>query len=556
MELIAGTTPDAVCPLTGEDLERVFEGRPFPLSSCMEKEGIYIIPFRDYSDQVSGFIKVIQDRSAIAASLQSMRFNLSMIGILFVLLVSSLLYFLIEAALRPLPQIFDQTKRISTEIRKGNHLYRASVEETAPDFQAVIHEINVIIKALRVSEAQKQAILDGFPGIIYHVDRKGRILWANRTVREFCPDMTGKNCFTDFSRESMIACQRQILERAVETGGFERDLVCVLEGGQTREQTCWETIAVPLRDEYESAASLIIIGWNISEKVRFENELRELNLTLESRVHEEIEKRKEQEQMLHQQSKLASIGELAAGIAHEINQPLNTISFAMENLLASFQDNSLTPEYLQRKARNIEEDIHRIRRIIDHVRTFSREQSLEFYEPFDVNDSIRGALSLIQAQYASHSIALDIQLDETTLGPVDGNLHQFEQIVLNLLSNARDAVEERFSRQPEHAMRIAVRAFRRNGQAVVEIADNGIGIPRKLRDRVFDPFFTTKDPQRGTGLGLSISYGLVHRMHGSIELESRESGGTTIRVSVPVLGPGRGKGTGKPGPAAPPTSTP
>jgi len=272
----------------------------------------------------------------------------------------------------------------------------------------------------------------------------------------------------------------------------------------------------------------------IKERIQAENNLRELNLNLEKRVKEELKKRQKQQQLLIQKSKLESMGELSAGIAHEINQPLGGISMGLDNILFKLSMAGISEEYLKNKINALFKDIDRIRQIINHVRVFSRDQDSEMLETIDLNVVIYDALSMVSKQYNNHNIKIILKLSEKKCYTI-GNKYRIEQVILNLLSNAKYAVEERqrLSKSDVYTKTITIKSYGINGQVVFEIEDNGTGIPKKYINNIFDPFFTTKDVEHGTGLGLSITYGIIKEMKGEVIVDSKINEFTRIKVSLP-----------------------
>lgn len=250
----------------------------------------------------------------------------------------------------------------------------------------------------------------------------------------------------------------------------------------------------------------------------------ELNTMNEALIHE-IEERKVQNQKLLQTEKLIALAELSAGIAHEVNQPLSVISLGLSNIRHELTTKGYDKDKLLTKIAKLEKNVQRIDKIIEHVRIFSHEQNMEQHQIFNVHTSIEAALSLIGTQYNSHNIA--IHKDFACTNPMlKGNPYQFEQVILNLLSNARYAIEQKVqvqsSKKIDYTKEIAIKTFRDNDVVSIEIKDNGIGIPEHNINKVLNPFFTTKPVNVGTGLGLSVSYSIIKNMKGTIEIESRE----------------------------------
>lgn len=239
----------------------------------------------------------------------------------------------------------------------------------------------------------------------------------------------------------------------------------------------------------------------------------------------EDDKRK-QLQFMVQTEKLSSLGELSAGMAHEINQPLTGISLASHNILINLIENKRNPEYLKKKLNDIISYVERIKNIIDHVRIFSRDHTNDAIGLFSVNQSITNAISLLKTQYRNHNIELVLNCDET-IPEIKGAVYLFEQVILNLISNAKFAV------QKKEEKKIIIRTYQNRDTIFVEVEDNGEGIKKENLKKIFNPFFTTKSPDKGTGLGLSITYGIIKEMGGLITVESREQQYTIVQIAIP-----------------------
>ncbi|MCP4345951.1 MAG: response regulator [Desulfobacterales bacterium] len=257
------------------------------------------------------------------------------------------------------------------------------------------------------------------------------------------------------------------------------------------------------------------------------------NRTLEERVRKELEKRRKQQELLIHKSKLESLGTLAAGIAHEINQPLSGIAMGVENIYIKVTGNKISNDYLEKECQLLLEDVSRIKHIIDHIRIFSREQQSVFFENVNINEVVENAMLMLRTQYESHNIILSLDLDKKA-GVTVGNKYKLEQVVINLLSNSKDALEEKGDMLNNTSMHkeIKIKTSSRADKIFLEIEDNGKGIDRENMEKMFEPFFTTKDPDKGTGLGLSISYGIIKEMKGEISVKSKIDEYTKITVSL------------------------
>ncbi|PID94001.1 MAG: hypothetical protein CSA95_05010 [Bacteroidetes bacterium] len=236
---------------------------------------------------------------------------------------------------------------------------------------------------------------------------------------------------------------------------------------------------------------------------------------------------------LRQTERIASIGEIATGMAHELSQPLNIISWSLDNILLTINSGNVSQEYLDKKTKRIHESIQRTRTIIDHVRTFARDQNSTLSDPFQINESITNALNLVTEQYTNHGIQIEKILD-STLPPATGNTYRFEEVILNLLSNASHAIEsKRAIKKEDYQGKIEIRTYSSKDHLFVEVNDNGCGIPKHIQGKVIQPFFTTKEEGKGTGIGLAIVFGIIKDMNGSLDISSKEHSGTKIKIAIP-----------------------
>jgi C4-dicarboxylate-specific signal transduction histidine kinase len=246
---------------------------------------------------------------------------------------------------------------------------------------------------------------------------------------------------------------------------------------------------------------------------RANEELRAANRNLE-RTHAQ----------LIQSAKLASLGEMAAGVAHEINQPLTNV-----RLIAELLQQSLTPGSridVSDEADELIRSVDRITAIIDQLRASAREAGTT-REPLSINDIVEESFLLVRDRLRMAAVDVRMELRDG-LPPIHGNRIQLGQVFMNLLLNSSHALERASDRW------LAVRSDRNDGGVALEVEDSGGGIPAELRHQVFDPFFTTKDPGAGTGLGLSISDGIVRDHGGSIDLADSADGTTRFVIHLPA----------------------
>ncbi|MEK6791843.1 MAG: ATP-binding protein, partial [Deltaproteobacteria bacterium] len=220
--------------------------------------------------------------------------------------------------------------------------------------------------------------------------------------------------------------------------------------------------------------------------------------------------------------KLAALGEMAAGIAHEVNNPLQIMLANIELLSDSVTENGL------KRLEGLRDGVYRIKGIMRDILIFAREQTTEV-EDVDLNPLIKEVAGMLGRQFRLANIAMSLDLDRRSL-VVRANRNLLQQVMINLLQNARDALEGAASGT---APRVSIRTVLLPGGIVIaEVSDNGPGIPENIMDRIFDPFFTTKEVGKGTGLGLSISRRIIVSMGGTISVASSLSIGTRFTISL------------------------
>jgi PAS domain S-box-containing protein len=423
---------------------------------------------------------------------------------------------------------------VEKELLELNNDLETRVDKRTKALQKQVNDRKLAEILLRESEEKYRQIFENAnDGILLTLD--GIVKFINPKLYEitgFLPKESIGRPFTDFVHpDYQEAVYENHIGRLKGLDVPERyDIKAFTKSGEEK----WFEIKSALLTWEQQPAVLTFVS-DITERKKTANELRELNLNLENRVKEELKKAENQQQMLIQKSKLESLGELAAGIAHEINQPLGGISMALDNILIKLNDKGASKDYLESKIRQSFEDIERIKTIIDHIRTFSRGQQQTEFSKVDINKVIHNALSIINNLYSNHQINFVLDLEETD-NIVYGNQYRLEQVILNLLSNAKHAVDEKkqhLQSEGSFNKRINIKSSSRGKNLVIVIEDNGIGIAEKHQDKIFDPFYTTKEIDSGTGLGLSISYGIIKEMKGDIIVQSDEGKFTIMTITLP-----------------------
>jgi len=267
-------------------------------------------------------------------------------------------------------------------------------------------------------------------------------------------------------------------------------------------------------------------------------ELNQFTQTLESKVEERTAQLQAAQKKLVQTGRLASLGQLAASVAHEINNPVSGVLNLSMLLQRILKDDGVPPERLaefRKYLSQIVSETGRVGRIVSDLLAFSRRSKPQ-RAPVDLNGIVRTTLSLAEHKMKLAGVEVESRLAENLpQAPCDPS--QIQQVVLNLLLNAAEATEGRSGRRVEVATEAGA------GEVRLIVTDNGGGIPQENLARIFDPFFTTKSEGKGVGLGLAVSYGIMQAHGGDIEVRSQTGEGTAFVVSLPLEQPPRDGGT-------------
>ncbi len=249
----------------------------------------------------------------------------------------------------------------------------------------------------------------------------------------------------------------------------------------------------------------------------------------------DITQRLETEQQLIQASKMATLGEMATGVAHELNQPLSVIKTASSFFVKKInQDEEIVKDTLHKMLTKIDSNVDRASKIINHMRQFARKSEIDLVK-VHINEVLERAFEIFSQQLKVRGIDVvwDIQDGLPKIMAEPGRL---EQVFINLLINARDAIEEKWAARGRDTEdnRITIVTRAEDNRVIVEVSDTGTGIPEMIRDKLFEPFFTTKEVGKGTGLGLSISYGIIKECGGNIKAGSADGEGARFTLTFPV----------------------
>ena len=440
---------------------------------------------------------------------------------------------------------------------------RARVRTLAASSSQAARRFEEAERAIEEHAAVYRSLVETLPQSFLRKALEGRFTFANQ---RFCKELghprdeiVGKTDFDFFPRE--LAEKYRADDRLVLETGRVLDVVeqHVTPRGETLHVQVMKT---PLYAADGALLGTQAIFWDVTARIRADEQLREKNAELEGLArseHQAHEALKQAQSLLVQNEKLASLGQLVAGVAHEINNPLAFVSNNVAVLERDLRDilrlleiyrgedkgrdgrPSQTAaeieqigdrvdlgyclENFPRLIERTREGLRRIERIVKELRLFARVDEGEWNE-VDLNPGIESSINMVRG-YARKK-GVQIVMDLGALPAVRCRAARIHQVILNLLTNAIDACHE------EGQVTVRTEAEPDALGVRVDIDDNGCGIPPEIRDRIFDPFFTTKPLGHGTGLGLSISYGIIQEHNGRIEVQSTVGYGSCFSIHMPI----------------------
>ncbi len=235
-----------------------------------------------------------------------------------------------------------------------------------------------------------------------------------------------------------------------------------------------------------------------------------------------------QRKMTHHNAKLAAIGELAAGVAHEINNPLTIINGFVNLLGKNLDQKTWDKQRILEVVKKIDTSTERIAKIVKGLKNFSRVDK-DIISHFDLVETIDETISMLLGIYHKEGVNIVFDFNRVQKVIIQGNRGKIQQVLINLIANAKDATSEQEERH------IGIRLEKEGERIRLHVHDNGPGIPQELKERVFEPFFTTKDVNKGTGIGLSLVHSIVAEHKGSIRIEDSEPSGVTFIIELPEI---------------------
>jgi histidine kinase len=379
---------------------------------------------------------------------------------------------------------------------------------------------------LKIAERTKELVkerdyvrhlIENSPNFHVTLSKDGKIIDVNGTFENIVgkcrDDIIGDFIYRYLAEEKEI---RELLTEVFEKG-YVKDVELAVNIPGKEAMIC--IVFATLFTTLEGEAGVYITGRDITEQKKKEEELRAKELEI---IHA---------------GRLSNLGEMAAGISHEINQPLTIISTIAEGVLRDIEKNRFDIDLLPGEAQEIMKNIERIDSIISHMRLFTRQQvRWEYVEPEQL---VRNAFIMLKQQFREHDILLSQKIEQN-LPALKVEPNQLEQVFINISINARQALDKRGEEAKKDGKvfqkQLICSISRENEYVLFEFSDNAHGVPDEIKTRIFEPFFTTKEPGEGTGLGLSIAYRIVtYVLRGKIWVEDNEMGGATFKMALPIV---------------------
>jgi len=409
---------------------------------------------------------------------------------------------------------YDLPTRAGTSIRVRDHFRRWDRSDGTIELVGYMVDVSESYgKDLRLRRAQEEiaAVASAGPGLLYRLVVRSpedqRIVFMSGNVKEmtgFSPEeMTSEGWLNNTLYQELKAIQWKTIRRAIHWGTASAEYRYKKRNGE------WRWSRDTIRHVHAHNKEHELVGYTV-----------------------DITEDKERSFQLAQASKLATLGEMATGMAHELSQPLASISMAAENAMMSLKATPANLQMLEQKLSRISEQAIRAAKLIDHMRIFGRREGGEAH-PVSLATALEGALMIMDGRLRKSKITVTTKI-EPNLPEVMGAVVLIEQVIINLVANASDALMALTPPPSDERRRIEIVAERKEAMVLLSVTDHAGGVQTADPSKIFQPFFTTKPPGQGTGLGLSISYGIIADMGGTMTTYNKDDG-AVFELRLPAI---------------------
>ncbi|MGA1825778.1 MAG: PAS domain S-box protein [bacterium] len=381
------------------------------------------------------------------------------------------------------------------------------------------------MKQSAIIKAERQrlfSVLEVLPAFTFLRSSDYSIPFANRRFQKIFGNPEGKRCYEIMFKRNDPCKDKECIYSCAFSVGNSSQIMHYPDG------KVYEIYCKPFFD-IDNTQMILTMGIDITERIKVEKAKKEAEAKL-----------KDQRARSILYDRLRSLGEMATGIAHELNQPLMGVRGLAEHILLGLKRGwKISDQDLQDKIRLIIEQTDRMSHVIEHTRMFAGGAVNNKLLPVQVNEVIKSSMSLIGTQLRNRGLTVEFDLADN-LPTIFVNPFSLEEVIVNLINNAKDAyIDEKNPQCPKTLPKIFLRTNQKTIDAHtfvnIEIVDHGKGIPQELMSNIFTPFFTTKPPDKGTGLGLSISKSIIEDFNGKIQIKSTAGLGTIISIFLPAM---------------------
>ncbi len=512
----------------------------------------------DASDQYSGEVVALIDITKTVGIARKQKIMLTGAAILLFIAILGVGFFISNAISSPIRKLKNAAARIG-EGQLDTEIIIKSKDEIG-DLAKSFSQMTKDLKGTTISKNYLDSIIENISDFLFVMDLSGKIVTVNRSICHelgYCEDeIIGKSAYSlFFTSEEHASFLEEKIKTIIDDGGQVREEIsCKTKNGQDIPTIL--SCAV-IRDKNNNAINIVGTAKDITDRKKAEIDLNNAHET-SIKANQEL---KELQNQFIQTEKMASIGHLASGIAHEINNPIGFVSSnmqALEGYIKSFMklfqrvgqlkgsmenedvgkvkllieeikilEKEENFDFIMNDISNLVEEsnmgLERVKKIVADLRFFARESSDEKKELVRIENIIENAITMVHNEI---KYTCDLEKNYGELPEIQCYSQKMSQVFINLMINAAHAIQENG--------KIIVRTYRENTFACIDIEDNGYGIPEEKINKIFDPFFTTKEVGKGTGLGMSISYDIVKSHGGDILVESKVGKGTKMTVKLPL----------------------
>lgn len=476
---------------------------------------------------VLGLLVVIGDRRLI-------EFKKWIFIILFLISCLSILlvWTIIKNIINPIKKIYKQIEKLGGNLRLNQPIAgTGKLKDCFLSLSGYLTEYSNLKDKLIENWEKYNLVVNTVREVVYQINLQGVILFLNPAWEE----ITGFSLHESVGRKFTNYIYLEDYQNHMEISKFtkrETDFIDFTIRLKTKNSSFrWVEVTAKriidrkgnpfISGRIHDITILKVLTEELREK---QNQLLEMNQSLEKIIKKEVASNREKDLMLIKQSRQAAMGEMIGNIAHQWRQPLNALGLIIQNIDEAYRYNELTPDYFGSKITKINELIKYMSQTIEDFRNFFRPDKEK--QQFSVKEVIDRTISFIEASFKSHDIGLVFSLKDDI--SIYGFPNEYAQVLINILNNAKDVVLERKVQNP----RVTIELSSAGTRSIVEITDNGGGVPEEIIEKIFEPYFTTKQPSQGTGIGLYMSKTIIEKnMNGRLSV-SNTTDGAKFRIEV------------------------